>query len=219
MNAIHDMGGMHGFGAVDAERDEPPFHEAWEGRAGGILEVMTYPPGFTVDRFRYLRETLRPDLYLTQNYYEQWIYVAEQALLESGMVSAEELAHGKASPEAARRSDAMRAEAVWGFLHDRAPSGRRLDEAPRFVLGQRVRAVTMQPAGHTRLPRYARGKAGVIAGHHGGHVLPDASAHGKGDTPRHLYTVRFAARELWGAAANPRDSVHLDLWESYLEPA
>ena len=77
----------------------------------------------------------------------------------------------------------------------------------------------MQPAGHTRLPRYARGKAGSIVSHHGAHVLPDASAHGKGDMPQHLYTVRFAARELWGECANPRDSVHLDLWESYLEPA
>jgi nitrile hydratase beta subunit len=207
VNSIHDLGGMHGFGAIDAERDEPPFHEAWEGRAGGLLEVMTFPAGFTVDRFRYLRETLRPDLYLTQTYYEQWIYIAEQALLESGMA------------QAPKRNDAMRPEAVWGFLHDRSHSGRDLDAKPRFAIGQRVRARNMQPAGHTRLPRYARGKAGSIVSHHGAHVLPDASAHGKGDVPQHLYTVRFAARELWGEHANPRDSVHLDLWESYLEPA
>lgn len=219
MNSIHDMGGMHGFGPIDAERDEPPFHEKWEGRAAGILEVMTFPAGFTVDRFRYLRETLRPELYLTQNYYEQWIYIAEQALLESGMISAEELAQGRASAHSARRTDAMRAEAVWGFLHDRAPSERHVEAAPLFALGQRVRARNMHPAGHTRLPRYARGKCGMIVGHHGGHVLPDASAHGKGDAPQHLYAVRFPARELWGAAANPRDSVHLDLWETYLEPA
>ena len=216
MNSIHDLGGMHGFGAIGAEREEPPFHEAWEGRAGGLLEVMTYPAGFTVDRFRYLRETLRPDLYLTQTYYEQWIYIAEQALLEAGMISPEELASGKSrSP---KRSDAMRADAVWGFLHDRAPSERDVDGAPQFAVGQRVRARTLHPAGHTRLPRYARGKTGSIVSHHGAHVLPDASAHGKGDMPQHLYTVRFAARELWGERASPRDSVHLDLWESYLEP-
>jgi nitrile hydratase len=113
----------------------------------------------------------------------------------------------------------MRADAVWDFLHDRSHSRRHVDEAPRFAVGQRVRARTMQPTGHTRLPRYARGKTGIIVSHHGGHVLPDASAHGKGDSPQHLYTVRFTARELWGEAANPRDSVHLDLWESYLEPA
>jgi nitrile hydratase subunit beta len=217
VNSIHDLGGMHGFGAIDAERDEPPFHEPWEGRAGGLLEVMTFPAGFTVDRFRYLRETLRPDLYLTQNYYEQWIYIAEQALFESGMISAEELACAKV--QAPKRNDAMRSEAVWDFLHDRSHSGRDLDDTPRFAIGQRVRARNMQPTGHTRLPRYARGKAGTIVSHHGAHVLPDASAHGKGDLPQHLYTVRFPARELWGERASPRDSVHLDLWESYLEPA
>jgi nitrile hydratase subunit beta len=217
VNTIHDVGGMHGFGAIDAERNEPPFHEPWEGRAGGLLEVMTFPAGFTVDRFRYLRETLRPDLYLTQNYYEQWIYIAEQALLESGMISPGELASGKT--QGSKRNDAMRPDAVWGFLHDRSHSGRDVQDAPRFAVGQRVRARTMQPTGHTRLPRYARGKSGNIVSHHGAHVLPDASAHGQGDLSQHLYTVRFAARELWGGRASARDSVHLDLWESYLEPA
>lgn len=217
MNSIHDLGGMHGFGAIGAECNEPPFHAPWEGRAGGLLEVMTFPAGFTVDRFRYLRETLRPDLYLTQNYYEQWIYIAEQALLEAGMISAQELADGKGSTS--KRTDAMHADAVWGFLHDRSPSGRESDDAPRLAVGQRVRTRNLHPAGHTRLPRYARDRTGSIVRHHGAHVLPDASAHGQGDVAQHLYTVRFAARELWGEGANPRDSVHLDLWESYLEPA
>ena len=217
MNSIHDLGGMHGFGAIDAERNEPPFHEIWEGRAGGLLEVMTFPAGFTVDRFRYLRETLRPDLYLTQNYYEQWIYIAEQALLESGMVAPEEIAHGKA--QAPKRDDAMRPDAVWGFLHDRTHSGRDVSDTPRFAIGQRVTGA--QPAAHrshalaTLCPRQDRQ-----------HCQPPRRACAarrqrarKGDMPQHLYTVRFAARELWGDRANPRDSVHLDLWESYLEPA
>ena len=219
MNGIHDLGGMHGLGPVQAEANEPRFHEAWEGRAAGILETMTFPPGFTVDRFRYLRETLRPDLYLTQNYYEQWVYIAEQALLDAGMISAQELATGRAAPGAAPRDDAMRADAVWDFLHSHAHSARALDAAPRFALGQRVRARQAQPTGHTRLPRYARGKAGIVVRHHGGHVLPDASAHGQGDAPQHLYTVAFTARMLWGDAAHARDKVHLDLWEGYLEPA
>lgn len=219
MNAIHDLGGMHGLGAIAAERDEPPFHETWEGRAAGILEVMTFPAGFTVDRFRYLRETLRPDLYLTQSYYEQWLYIAEQALLEAGMIAELELATGRAAPGSARRDDPMPPSAVWSFLHDRAHSARDLAAMPRFAIGQTLRARNAQPEGHTRLPRYARGKVGRVARLHGAHVLPDASAHGKGDCPEHLYTVVFAARELWGYAANARDTVHLDLWESYLEPA
>ncbi len=219
MNGIHDLGGMHGFGPVVAEAHEPPFHEPWEGRAAGILEVMTFPPGFTVDRFRYLRETLRPDLYLTQTYYEQWVYIAEQALLEAGMISPQELGAGRAAAGATRRDDAMKAGAVWDFLHDRTHSGRALAQAPVFAMGEVVRARNTQPEGHTRLPRYARGKTGQVVRLHGGHVLPDASAHGKGEQPRHLYTVAFTARELWGEAANGRDKVHLDLWESYLEPA
>jgi nitrile hydratase len=218
VNTIHDLGGMHGFGAIDAERNEPPFHETWEGRAGGIVEVMSFPEGFPGDRFRYLRETLRPDLYLTQSYYEQWLYVAEQILLEAGMISAQELREGR-STAVSKRNDAMRADAVWGFLHDRAHTGRTLEETPHFVIGQHVRARNTQPEGHTRLPRYARGKIGTVTRHHGGHVLPDAHAHWKGPAPQHLCTVRFTARELWGEAANTRDSIHLDLWESYLEPA
>jgi nitrile hydratase len=219
VNSIHDLGGMHGFGAIDAERDEPPFHERWEGRAGGMVDILTYPPSFRVDRFRYLRETLRPDLYLTQNYYEQWLYIAEQALLEGGYITAGELARGKASVDAPKRDDAVRADAIWTYLHDRAPSERQLETAPRFAIGQGVRARNVQPAGHTRLPRYARGKTGAIIAHHGGHVLPDASAHGRGDAPEHLYAVSFTARELWGETAHPRDRVNLDLWEGYLEPA
>lgn len=219
MNGIHDLGGMHGFGPIGAERDEPTFHEKWEGRAAGMVDILTYPPSFRVDRFRYLRETLRPDLYLTQTYYEQWLYIAEQALLEAGYISFEELARGKAAPHAAKRDDAARAAAIWDYLHERAPSSRPMDTAPLFAVGQRVRARTMQPVGHTRLPRYARGKSGAILSHHGGHVLPDSSAHGKGDAPQHLYTVRFAARDLWGDAAHAGDCIHLDLWESYLEPA
>jgi nitrile hydratase subunit beta len=219
VNGIHDLGGLHGFGAIAAERDEPPFHEMREGGAAAMVDIMTVPPGFTVDRFRYLRETLRPDLYLTQSYYEQWLYMAEQAMLEAGMISAGGLARGKAKVGSGGRNDAVRADVVWNFLHDRGNSSRALSGAPRFAIGQRVRARNVQPEGHTRLPRYARGRLGLVTHHHDGHVFPDASAHGKGDAPKHLYTVAFTARELWGAAANTRDTVNLDLWESYLEPA
>jgi len=90
---------------------------------------------------------------------------------------------------------------------------------PAFAEGDTVRARNLNPPGHTRLPRYARGHVGVVVALHGAHVFPDSHAHGKGEDPHPLYTVRFTATELWGAAANPRDSVCLDLWEPYLERA
>ena len=77
----------------------------------------------------------------------------------------------------------------------------------------------IHPTGHTRLPRYARGKRGVVERVHGVHVFADASAHGEGENPQWLYTVRFAGPELWGEGSDPTLAVSIDAWESYLEPA
>ena len=105
---------------------------------------------------------------------------------------------------------------------------KRLESAPlppadssqaRFQTGDHVVTRNIHPVGHTRLPRYARGKRGVIQFFHGVETLPDASAHGRGPSPEPLYNVSFDASELWGASADGRGSVHIDLWESYLEPA
>ena len=90
---------------------------------------------------------------------------------------------------------------------------------PLFVAGETVRARNINPTGHTRLPRYARGRTGTIVADRGGFVFPDSNAALAGEQPQRLYTVRFAARELWGTDAPARDSVALDLWESYLERA
>jgi nitrile hydratase len=99
------------------------------------------------------------------------------------------------------------------------PTSRKVPVAPRFHAGQRVRARNVNPVGHTRLPRYARGKLGAIHRDHGVFVFPDTNAHFLGEKPQHVYSVRFAARELWGEQAVPNDSVYLNLWEDYLEPA
>ena len=77
----------------------------------------------------------------------------------------------------------------------------------------------INPTGHTRLPRYARGKLGLIERVHGGHVFPDTNAALAGEHPQYLYSVRFSARELWGETSSPLDAIYLDLWEEYLEPA
>lgn len=77
----------------------------------------------------------------------------------------------------------------------------------------------MNPTGHTRLPRYARGKVGVIGIDHGVYSFPDTNAHFQGEKRQHVYSVRLSARDLWGERASARDSVHLDLFEDYLEHA
>lgn len=93
------------------------------------------------------------------------------------------------------------------------------DMPPRFRPGDTVRARNMNPQGHTRLPRYVRGRNGVIERAHGVFVFPDSSAAGEGDQPQHLYAVRFSAAELWGPDAAPGQFVFLDLFEGYLLPA
>jgi len=95
---------------------------------------------------------------------------------------------------------------------------RETGATPRFAPGDAVLTREMHPHGHTRLPRYARGKRGVIHCCHGIHVFPDTNAHGRGEDPQPLYSVRFDARELWGESAEPNQAVHIDLWESYLLP-
>ena len=99
------------------------------------------------------------------------------------------------------------------------PTLRKISATPRFDSGATVRAKDINPTGHTRLPRYVRGRLGTIECHHGAHVFPDSNARFEGENPQVLYTVRFAARELWGSAANPVDAVYLDLWEDYLDSA
>jgi nitrile hydratase len=218
MNGIHDMGGMHGFGPIAPEANEPVFHENWEARMFGLRRAMTSPPGSSIDRFRFLRETMPPALYLTWSYYEHWYFATVQSLLQAGMVTVDELRTGRAAAGRPNRNDAMRPEAV-----ERAASGagnfvRAIAAPPRFAVGQAVITKNLNPTGHTRLPRYARGKRGFVHRWHGAHVFPDSNAHGNGEAPQHLYSIMFSAGELWGADAAPRDKVHLDLWESYLDP-
>lgn len=219
MDGIHDMGGMHGLGPIDYEADEPVFHHAWEGRMFGIAEGATGDPAWTIDYFRFMRECLPPELYLTLSYYDQWYYTHAAMYLEAGMATAEELRSGRARDGAPPRADAMPPDAPLRRAYKGAESRREIAAAPAFAVGDAVRTRNLHPAGHTRLPRYARGKRGTIRAHRGAHVFPDSSAHGRGDDPRHLYSVEIAARELWGPQAAPKDKVYLDLWEPYLEPA
>ena len=172
-----------------------------------------------IDTRRYLLEIMDPALYLKLSYYERWWARFENAVKEAGLISEEEIRDGTARfplPDVAPAPDA---EALRSVVSAGKPVSRdtgRLD--PCFSPGDRVRARNINPPGHTRLPRYARGRVGVVDRCHGTHVFPDANAHGRGEDPQPLYSVRFAATELWGTEASPRDSLYIDLWEDYLEP-
>jgi len=223
MNGIHDLGGMHGHGAIEVEPDEPVFHAPWEGRVMALGDAMGPWGTWTVDRFRHLRETIAPTDYLTKPYYEQWLITYLKLYLEAGLVSERELASGRpdddASAGATAREPKIRPADVTRVA-GREDTARRDGGAPaRFRPGDAVVARNHNPDGHTRLPRYARGKRGVIDRDHGVFVFADTNAHGKGENPQHVYSVRFAARELWGPAAAPRDRVYLDLWDDHLDPA
>ena len=216
MNGVHDMGGMHGFGPV--ERDEAIFHKEWEKRVSAMHHVMAVHGRWNIDEFRHGIERMPPAEYLRAGYYERWLATLETNLVDKGILTAEEIGARLRQPVATRREDpALAKEAVRRRLAPGAPP-RKEGAKPRFQPGDAVITKNVHPRGHTRLPRYARGKRGVVDRFHGVDTLPDASAHGRGPSPEPLYSVRFEAGELWGEAAEPRQSVYIDLWESYLEP-
>ena len=218
MNGIHDMGGMHGMGPIQLEDDEPVFHEPWEARMFALNLAMRAWRRWNIDQSRNAVESLAPDEYLRASYYEKRIPALIELAVQAGMVTRDEVESGRAAAGSPKSEPTLSAARVPVVLAKGNPASRETQDAPRFGIGQRVRARNIHPAHHTRLPRYARGKAGTIHLLHGAHVFPDTSAQGLGEQPQHLYNVRFAARELWGEHAGAHDAVYIDLWEAYLEP-
>jgi nitrile hydratase beta subunit len=224
MDGVHDLGGMHGFGPVEREANEPAFHEPWEAAVYAIMRASLGTGQYTLDEFRHGVERMNPAHYLRSGYYEHWLDGIARVLIEKGVVSGDELAARTAF--FAERPDAPASAAVRTMPATPAPrikwmapdSERPVTKPPRFAVGETVVTRNIHPTGHTRLPRYARSKHGVIHRQHGTHVFPDSNAHGGGEQPQALYSVRFDARELWGPAAEPNQHVYIDLWEPYLEP-
>jgi nitrile hydratase subunit beta len=220
MNGAQDLGGMMGFGPVAPEADEPLFHAPWEKRALAVTVACGALGAWTIDESRHARETIPPPRYLSLSYYEIWIEALQKLLARHGFVGADEMASGRMlAPAPATRRPVPDAAAMAAGLARGSPCERAAPGPARFAAGDRVRTVTINPTGHTRLPRYVRGKAGTIERVHGAHVFPDSNAHGGGENPQWLYTVVFEARDLWGREADPTLSVSADCWESYLEPA
>jgi nitrile hydratase len=216
VNGVHDMGGMQGLGPVAPEADEPVFHHDWEARTHAM--VIASPTRGNIDAGRHQRELIPGPEYLRMSYYEKWFTGLVAMLLKTGTVSAAELESGRADPTAPKGTPRLHAADVTPAL-SRGGSYVREAAAARFAVGDRVRARNLNPPGHTRLARYARGRVGMVERLYGAHVFPDRHAHGAGEDPQPLYCVRFSARELWGPDAAEHDSVSLDLWESYLERA
>ena len=223
MNGVHDMGGMEGFGAIrpEPEADEPVFHAEWEGRVYGMNRALGSLRQWNIDIGRHARERINPSVYLHNSYYENWLAGIETLLLESGLVTAEELQTGKTSSPVsdeikARKMTVERASVVRPRLPDDII--RTMDAPPRYQAGDRVRAINRHPHGHTREPRYVRGHVGTVHAYYGGQAFPDIRVAEGIDEGRHLYCVRFEGNELWGESANAKSAVYVDLWEDYLEP-
>ena len=219
MNGVHDMGGMHGMGRVEYERDEPVFHEPWEARVYALTRAMRAARLWNLDSERHEIENLAPAEYLRLSYYERWLAMLARRLVKTGTVTRAELERGTPDAGAPLARPALTESVASRFISRHIPSAQDHTVPPRFDAGERVRTRLMNPAGHTRLPRYARGKTGTIGRDHGVYVFPDTNAHGLGERRQHVYSVRFTARELWGPEASPRDFVHLDMWDDYLERA
>jgi nitrile hydratase beta subunit len=219
MNGAHDMGGVHGFGLVQPEPDEPVFHAEWEKRAFALTLAMAMPGGWNIDMGRFARENRQPAEYLSMSYYQIWFAALEQMTKERALVSDDEIVagHSLRPPKPVKR--VLSPGDVAKTLHRGGPTERETNTQAAFNAGDRVRAKNINPLTHTRLPRYVRGHAGVIERVIGCHVFPDSNALGAGENPQWLYTVRFDGGELWGDGADPSVKVSVDAWEPYLEPA
>jgi nitrile hydratase len=214
MNGIHDMGGMQDMGPTRVERDEAVFHAAWEKRAFALFMAVD-------ETNRYDLELIPPAEYLRMSYYERWAAALAETLRKTGLATPAEIESGKSAGGKVPGREMLTVAQVAALIKPKPPAGDPATAAVRFQIGQRVQARTINPIGHTRLPRYVRGKLGTVERICGFEAPWDTDAQGRplSDKLQQVYTVRFTTRELWGEQASAIDSVYVDLWENYLEPA
>jgi nitrile hydratase len=212
-----DLGGRSGFGPVVRDADDSVFHAAWESRVLALTLAMGATGCWNIDMARAARETL-PD-YLDLSYYEIWLGGLEKLLVAKGLVTAEELASGRAQHPPKPVDRILMADQVAARLAQGSPTARPPTAPARYRLGQRVVTRAAPVDRHTRLPAYLRGRTGTVERILGCHVYPDSHAQGLGEDAQWLYSVCFDACELWGTEAAPGDGVSFDAWQPYLEPA
>jgi nitrile hydratase subunit beta len=221
MNGVHDMGGMHGFGPIHRDPNERGFHAEWEAHVVAINRFSRSQGLYNIDEFRYGIERMDPVEYLRASYFERWLATVEHNLVAHGALTTAEIDARmellRDDPDARpQQGDVPTPSPRPARQSSEAPAG---DPEPRFAVGDRVVTRNEHPTHHTRLPRYARGKRGMIHRIHGPAIFPDTNAHGLGENPQVLYSVRFDGNELWGDSSEPGEQLYLDLWESYLTPA
>tara|TARA_Y100000780_G_C13594039_1_gene381843 strand:- start:14 stop:754 length:741 start_codon:yes stop_codon:yes gene_type:complete len=223
MNGIHDMGGMHGFGVVPIEDKEPVFHEPWEGRVFGLAFAVNRQGLLNPEGMRLFLESLEPSFYIGATYYEKWLAALQAGLVFKEIITKNEFVNRLESvisdPNMSLdRSDVGEiTQKISDAINTHISPMRDVAVEPNFSPGDMVKVKNINPEGHTRLPRYVRGKKGVIYRYYGVHDFDDSRSQGLGDCPQPLYNVMFSANELWGSNASTRDALHIDMWESYLE--
>lgn len=214
MNGIHDMGGMQGLGELQYEDSEHKYHEPWEGRVHAMMAGLGMFGGFRLEL-----ESIPAEEYLRMSYYERWLIALTEQLINYGLVTREEIESGRPAPGSERSTPALSPAEARELPFRPFKSELEIDVTPRFLIGDPVRGRNMNPTTHTRMPRYTRGKRGAVQRDRGVFGLPDTESYGQDPRPQHVYLVRFEARELWGDQASANDSLYIDMWEDYLEPA
>jgi nitrile hydratase subunit beta len=218
MDGMHDLGGREGFGPIPFKDDNEPFHGEWEKRVFGMAQSSARGAGWSIDWFRFCRELIPPADYLTRSYFDHWLLTLFARMIDAGYIATDEIKTGVSAIKPVPENGPATAEEARAFVRTPRSFAVAEDRPSRFSAGDRVRAHNFGHSGHTRLPFYVRGRTGTVLWHHGAHILPDASARGE-QKGAHLYTVRFAAAELWPEAHGRTDQIFIDLWEDYLEPA
>ncbi len=220
MDGIHDLGGKQGYGPIDINETNQPFQQDWEKRQWGLSQCVT-ANGITIDWWRHCRELIMPEDYLARPYMDSWSQTDLATFIDAGIITLQEAISGQAESTEANRGKLPNALSLEQAIEQDRQCATRFDAEievlPKFAIGQEIITLQDGTETHTRLPQYARGRAGIIHAHHGAHIFPDLSSQGI-EIHQHLYTVVFPSAELWPENKDQRNCVFLDLWESYLIP-